>query len=130
MSNDEAAKRAVAAPVAGGALRPLPAPAALEAPFIAHAAARVAELRAALRANSAVRVTVAGHGGRHSLGVDLAVGQSNARWPASGDAARRRYVAWLQQAFDALGREFPRRVEFGWLDRAQASRTHYLVWGA
>ena len=36
----------------------------------------------------------------------------------------------LQQAFDALRAEFAGRVEFGWLKRAQASRTHYLVWGA
>ena len=58
------------------------------------------------------------------------MGPWNLRWPVGGDAARRRYVAWLQQAFDALRAEFPGRVEFGWLDRAQASRTHYLVWGA
>ena len=39
-------------------------------------------------------------------------------------------LARLQQAFDALRAEFAGRVEFGWLKRAQASPTHYLVWGA
>ena len=90
----------------------------------------MAELRAALRADGAVRVTIAGRGGRHALGTDLAVAQWDAHWPTGGDAARRRYVAWLQAAFDALRAEFPGRVNFGWLMRAQASRTHYLVWGA
>ena len=37
---------------------------------------------------------------------------------------------WLQAAFDSLACEFPGRVAYGWLVRAQASRTHWLVWGA
>ena len=87
-------------------------------------------VRTALLDNDAVRVTVAGSSGQHSLGSVLAVGQWKARWPAGGDAARRRYVVWLQTAFDALAREFPGRVKYGWLERSQASTTHYLVWGA
>ena len=39
-------------------------------------------------------------------------------------------MVWLQGAFDALAREFPGRVTYGWLRREHASPTHYLVWGA
>ena len=39
-------------------------------------------------------------------------------------------MQWLQAAFDSLAREFPGRVVYGWLVRAQASHTHWLVWGA
>jgi hypothetical protein len=127
-------KRAAAAPsglaAEGVALRPMAPPTALEAPFIVHATARVAELRSALHANASMRVTIAGKHGRHALGVDLAVGQWQACWCVGGDAARRRFVQWLQAAFDSLACEFPGRVAYGWLVRAQASRTHWLVWGA
>ena len=76
-----------------------------------------------MHADSALHVTVAGNGRQHALGVGRAVDQWKARWPAGGDVARRRYVAWLQKTFDSLACEFPGCVAFGSLVRVQASRT-------
>ena len=50
-------------------------PGGAEAPFVAHALARVAELRVALAANVAVRVIIAGNNMGPLLGKGLAVDQ-------------------------------------------------------
>ena len=100
------------------------------APFIAHATARIEELRAALHRDCAVRVVVAGSRRRPSLGTGLAIQQWRDEYGTLGDAARRLFIDALTHAFDVLSAAFADRVVYACVSGGAASASCYQVWGA
>ena len=102
----------------------------IEGPFVAHARARVEELRLMMLANVRVTVTVPGCPVAVALGTGLAVSQWNAAFAQGGNVARLRFVGELQTLFAALAAQFPGRVLFGTVSGAAASETCFQVWGA
>ena len=104
---------------------------AVEAPYVAHALARVAELRALLESSAALTVVIAADRGKLSLGKGLAVGQwKGAFGQTRGAAAHARFVETLDASLDSLRRDYGARVTLGRVGGASVSATCIHVWGA
>ena len=104
------------------------------APYIQSVTERFSELRSALEKNESVKVTIAADEG--SKTTNIGTGLAENQWkklklpPHVSKQAYGKFMMHLQSVCTKLAEDYPDRVSFGKLVRSNASKTHYLVWGA